>query len=329
MAEVILSPEMESFAEAAGDAALGPFQAADFDADPSAAFSDGMGAAMDYMSDAGMPTEMMDAIQDLGTAAFDAHMEANPDSSPMDAFDAVGGAVDMYMADFPGDMPCMDIMDAGMPPMPDDMGSFMDTCPPYGDHPGGDSFDMGAMPDHYPGPMTDMPMGEPGDVPPPTGEGDPAMGSDVPPGDVPPPTGEGDPAMGGGGPEYGPATPPPDGSPTDIPPTADMDGDGMPPPPPGGEEGLAFTPHGEGAPGEGDMPPGDPGMVPPVDDPGMAPPVDDPSMAAADSHMHDAGAATDAGSAPPPTADDPAMDPGMAGDVPPPTDDTDPSDAGV
>ena len=150
MAEYILPPEMEAFAEAAGDAAMGPFQAADFDADPSAAFSDGMGAAMDFMSDAGMPTEMMDAIQDLGSSAFDAHMQANPDSSPMDAFDAVGGAVDMYMADFPGDMPCMDIMDAGMPPMPDDMGAFMDTCPPYGDHPGGDSFDMGAMPDHYP-----------------------------------------------------------------------------------------------------------------------------------------------------------------------------------
>ena len=60
MAEFVLPPEMEAFAEAAGDAAMGPFQAADFDADPSAAFSDGMGAAMDFMSDAGMPTEMMD-----------------------------------------------------------------------------------------------------------------------------------------------------------------------------------------------------------------------------------------------------------------------------
>ena len=38
MAEFVLPPEMEAFAEAAGDAAMGPFQAADFAADPSAAF---------------------------------------------------------------------------------------------------------------------------------------------------------------------------------------------------------------------------------------------------------------------------------------------------
>ena len=44
MAEFVLPPEMEAFAEAAGDAAMGPFQAADFAADPSAAFSEGMGA---------------------------------------------------------------------------------------------------------------------------------------------------------------------------------------------------------------------------------------------------------------------------------------------
>ena len=49
MAEFVLPPEMEAFAEAAGDAAMGPFQAADFNADPSAAFSEGMGAAMERL----------------------------------------------------------------------------------------------------------------------------------------------------------------------------------------------------------------------------------------------------------------------------------------
>ena len=171
MAEFVLPPEMEAFAEAAGDAAMGPFQAADFAADPSAAFSEGMGAAMDFMTDAGMPPDMMANIADVAQGAFDAHMAANPDSPPMDAFDAVGGAVDMYLADFPADMPCMDMMDAGMPPMPPDMGEFMDTCPPYGDFPGGDNFDAANMPDAWdPGPMTNMPppgdMGpEPGDMP--------------------------------------------------------------------------------------------------------------------------------------------------------------------
>ena len=57
MAEYTLPPEMEEFAEACGDAAMGPFQAADFDADPSTAFSEGMGAVMEYMTDAGMPPE--------------------------------------------------------------------------------------------------------------------------------------------------------------------------------------------------------------------------------------------------------------------------------
>ena len=33
----------------------------------------------------------------------------------------------------------------------------MDGCPPYGDFPGGEAFDPGAMPDTWePGPMTDM-----------------------------------------------------------------------------------------------------------------------------------------------------------------------------
>ena len=194
MAEFVLPPEMEAFAEAAGDAAMGPFQAADFAADPSAAFSEGMGAAMDFMTDAGMPPDMMANIADVAQGAFDAHMAANPDSSPMDAFDAVGGAVDMYLADFPADMPCMDMMDAGMPPMPPDMGEFMDTCPPYGDFPGGDNFDAANMPDSWdPGPMTNIPppddmAGNPNegmmgpDGPPP---GDMAGGPDGPGFDMP------------------------------------------------------------------------------------------------------------------------------------------------
>ena len=179
MAEFVLPPEMEAFAEAAGDAAMGPFQAADFAADPSAAFSEGMGAAMDFMTDAGMPPDMMANIADVAQGAFDAHMAANPDSPPMDAFDAVGGALDFHMAEFPADMPCMD-MAGDFPPPPEDFGPMMDGAPPYGDFPGGPEFDPGAMPGAWePGPMTDMPPpGDMGPEGPPPGEGGP------PPGDM-------------------------------------------------------------------------------------------------------------------------------------------------
>ena len=179
MAEFVLPPEMEAFAEAAGDAAMGPFQAADFAADPSAAFSEGMGAAMDFMTDAGMPPDMMANIADVAQGAFDAHMAANPDSPPMDAFDAVGGALDFHMAEFPADMPCMD-MAGDFPPPPEDFGPMMDGAPPYGDFPGGPEFDPGAMPGAWePGPMTDMPPpGDMGPGGPPPGEGGP------PPGDM-------------------------------------------------------------------------------------------------------------------------------------------------
>ena len=314
MANIELPPEMEAFAEACGDAAMGPFNAADFDADPSAAFSDGMGAAMDFMSDAGMPTEMMDAIQELGSAAFDAHMSANPESSPMEAFDAVGGAVDMYMADFPGDMPCADCaMD--MPPMPGDMGGFMDTCPPYGDHPGGENFDMGAMPDHYPGPMSDMGPGGPAIDPetgmapqPPEGQGEggyddgpaPAAGDDMGPnqdmGPAPGSAAAGDNMgpnqdMGPGGPdplfgEGGPAGGPPPGDmgppPGDMgdhmgPPPGDM-GPGGPdmPPPPDGMEGMQTAMDDAGAHhGPEGPPPGDMGPAPGADMPDMPPPPED------------------------------------------------------
>ena len=189
MAEFVLPPEMEAFAEAAGDAAMGPFQAADFAADPSAAFQEGMGAAMDFMTDAGMPPDMMANIADVAQGAFDAHMAANPDSPPMDAFDAVGGALDFHMAEFPADMPCADCaMD--MPPPPEDFGPMMDGAPPYGDFPGGPEFDPGAMPGAWePGPMTDMPP--PGD-----------MG----PGGPPPGEGGPDPLFGEGGPAGGPVS---------------------------------------------------------------------------------------------------------------------------
>jgi hypothetical protein len=295
MAEFVLPPEMEAFAEAAGDAAMGPFQAADFNADPSAAFSEGMGAAMDFMSDAGMPPDMMNMIQDICQGGFDAHMAANPDSSPMDAFDAVGGAVDMYLADFPADMPCMDMMDAGMPPMPPDMGEFMDTCPPYGDFPGGDNFDAANMPDTWEaGPMTDMGPG--------------GMGPDGPP--------PGDMGPGGMGPD-GP------------PPGMDMDGDGMPPPPPGGEGPDPLFGEGgpAGGPPPGDMPPGDPmGQPGPMDGgpgaPGDMPPPGD--MADMQSHMDDAGAHQ--GPEGPPPGDPGPMPGDMPADMPPPPDD--PNDGG-
>ena len=296
MAEFVLPPEMEAFAEAAGDAAMGPFQAADFNADPSAAFSEGMGAAMDFMSDAGMPPDMMNMIQDICQGGFDAHMAANPDSSPMDAFDAVGGAVDMYLADFPADMPCMEMMDAGMPPMPPDMGEFMDTCPPYGDFPGGDNFDAANMPDSWePGPMTgDMntfadapdtsdPLAGDSGIPDPAtlDTGDPLAGGPDGPGfDMPegttdgPPPGDmaGNPNEGMMGPDNPqPGFDMPEGT-TDGPPPGDMAGDpaidpatGMAPQPPEGpgEGGYDDGPAPMDYPPDG-PPPGEPGGPDPL-----------------------------------------------------------------
>ena len=154
MAEFTIPPAFEPLVEACGEAALPAFQGADFANDPGAAFSEGMSAAMDVMADAGMPAPMMEMMQDFCSGAFEQHMAGGGD--PMDAFDAVGSAIDGLMAPFPNDMPCAD-MAADFPPMPPDMGAFMDGCPPYGDFPGGEAFDAGAMPDTWePGPMTDM-----------------------------------------------------------------------------------------------------------------------------------------------------------------------------
>ena len=166
MAEFTIPPAFEPLVEACGEAALPAFQGADFANDPGAAFSEGMSAAMDVMADAGMPAPMMEMMQDFCSGAFEQHMAGGGD--PMDAFDAVGSAIDGLMAPFPNDMPCAD-MAADLPPMPPDMGAFMDGCPPYGDFPGGEAFDAAAMPDTWePGPMTDMgPAGMGPEGPPP------------------------------------------------------------------------------------------------------------------------------------------------------------------
>ena len=41
------------------------FDPAAFEADPSAAFADTMGAVMDFMGESGMPTDMMGDFQDI------------------------------------------------------------------------------------------------------------------------------------------------------------------------------------------------------------------------------------------------------------------------
>ena len=170
MAEFTIPPAFEPLVDACGDAALPAFEAADFANDPGAAFSEGMSAAMDVMADAGMPAPMMEMMQDFCSGAFEQHMAGGGD--PMDAFNAVGSAIDGLMAPFPNDMPCSD-MAADFPPMPPDMGAFMDGCPPYGDFPGGETFDAAAMPDTWePGPMTDMGP-PPGDMAGPGGPGGP------------------------------------------------------------------------------------------------------------------------------------------------------------
>ena len=176
MAEYVMPPEMEDFMEACGDVAMDNFDPAAFEADPSAAFSDTMGAVMDFMGDSGMSPEMMGDFQDVAQGCFDQYMGDNPDAAPMDAFDAVGAGLDHHMADMPPDMNCAD-MAADMPPMPDDFGAFMDECPPCGDFPGGDSYDPAAHP--HEGGMADMMGPPPGDMAgPPPGEGGP------PPGDM-------------------------------------------------------------------------------------------------------------------------------------------------
>ncbi len=334
MAEFTLPPALADFADACGDVALPAFQGAEpgFADDPGAAFSEGLGAATEFMADAGMPPDMIDMISDVCQAGFDQHIASNPDGSPMDAFDAVGGAVDMYLAEMPGDMSCAD-MAGDMPPMPPDMGAFMDTCPPYGDHPGGENFDPGAMPGPWePGPMTDMgPHGGP-EMGPPGGPemgppGGPEMGPPGgPEGDMGPPGG---PEMGPpGGPEGGPMGPShgPDGEPMGPPmgPPPNPEGGFGPGPdgPPGGPE--MGPPGGEelfpaGPPGGPDMgPPGGPDMGPPGGPPGG--PEGGPAMGPADpmagmeADMHDAGqhhdpAAHGPDGPPPPPAEGPAHGP--------------------
>ena len=73
----------------------------------------------------------------------------------MDAFDAVGGAIDgLWLLSLRYALCRHGCRFSSMPP---DMGAFMDGYPPYGDFPGGEAFDPGAMPDTWePGPMTDM-----------------------------------------------------------------------------------------------------------------------------------------------------------------------------
>ena len=356
MAEFTIPAAYEPLVDACGDAALPAFQGADFANDPGAAFSEGMSAAMDVMADAGMPAPMMEMMQDFCSGAFEQHMAGGGD--PMDAFDAVGSAIDGLMAPFPNDMPCAD-MAADFPPMPPDMGAFMDGCPPYGDFPGGEAFDPGAMPDTWePGPMTEMgPEFGPGTPPPEMGPGPdgPPPGMDMdgdgmpppPPGDMgpgpdgpmgPPPGAEGGPMgppPGEGGPPPGDmAGPGPDGP--MGPPPGDMgpgpDGPmGPPPGEPGGPDPLFGDTGPQGGPPPGDMgpPPGDMGdhMGPPPGDmgPGGPPPGPDP-MAGMEADMADAGhhhgpGPEGPGPEGPPPGDMPP------GDMPPPPED-DPSAGG-
>ena len=305
-----MPPEMEDFMEACGDVAMDNFDPAAFEADPSAAFSDTMGAVMDFMGDSGMPPEMMEDFGNIAQGCFDQYMGDNPDANPMDAMDACAAGLDHHMADMPPDMNCAD-MAADMPPMPDDFGAFMDECPPCGEFPGGENYDPAAHP--HEGGMADMMGPPPGDMAgPPPGEGGP------PPGDM-----AGDP-MG----EPGPMDGGPGGDPAMGP--ADMGGDPMGEPGPmdggpGGADPLFGEAGPAGGPPPGDMPPGDPmGEPGPMDggpggaDP-MGPPPDD--MGGMHSHMDDA--AAHGPQDPGPGTPDP-----MAGDMdgdgmmpPPPTDD--------
>ena len=318
MAEFTIPPAFEPLVDACGDAALPAFEAADFANDPGAAFSEGMSAAMDVMADAGMPAPMMEMMQDFCSGAFEQHMAGGGD--PMDAFDAVGSAIDGLMAPFPNDMPCSD-MAADFPPMPPDMGAFMDGCPPYGDFPGGETFDAATMPDTWePGPMTDMGP-PPGDMGPPPGDmgpgpDGPAFGPDGEP--MGPPPGEAPNPDGG----FGPG---PDG-PMGPPPGADMDGDGMPPPPPGEGPDPLFGEGGPaGGPPPGDMgpPPGDMGdhMGPPPGDmgPGGPPPGGPDPMAGMEADMADAGHHHGPAEGPGPEGPPPGDMP--PGDMPPPPED--------
>ena len=328
MAEYVMPPEMEDFMEAAGDVAMDNFDPAAFEADPSAAFSDTMGAVMDFMGDAGMPPDMMDGFNDIATGVFDQYMGDNPDAAPMEAFDAVGAGIDHQMADMAPDMPAAD-MAGEMPPPPEDFGAFIDECPPCGSFEGGEGYDAAAHPheggmadmmDTYGPPPGDMagPGPDAGGPPPGDMAGEPPMGDDFG-GDGPGGAQPGDAAMGEPGPmDGGPGGPGDMGSPMGEP--GPMDGG------PGGADPLFGEAGPAGGPPPGDMPPGDPAMGEPgpmdggPGGPGdMAPPMDD--MGAAQSHMDDAAAHG-------PQDPGPGTPEPMAGDMdgdgmmpPPPTDD--------
>ena len=128
MAEYMMPPDVEAFMVECGDVAMDNFDPAAFQADPSAAFSDTMGAVMDFMGDAGLPPDMMEGFQDIATGCFNQFMGDNPGASPAEAFDAVGAGIDHHMADMPPDMNAMD-MAGDFPPPPGDFGPFMNECP--------------------------------------------------------------------------------------------------------------------------------------------------------------------------------------------------------
>ena len=89
MAEYMMPPEMEAFVDGCESVAMDAFDPAAFEADPSAAFADTMGAVMDYMGDCGMPPDMMANFQDVACGCFDSYMGDNPEAAPK-CFDAVG-----------------------------------------------------------------------------------------------------------------------------------------------------------------------------------------------------------------------------------------------
>ncbi len=288
MANYDMPPEMADFVEGCESVAMDAFDPATFEADPSAAFADTMGAVMDYMGECGMPPEMMSQFQDVATGCFDSYMGENPDAAPMECFDVVGAGIDLHMGDMPPDMNCADMAE-DFPPPPEDFGEFINECPPCGSFEGGENFDPGAHP--HCGGMADM-IGGPGDMPP---QGDMGSGPDGPQG----PDGD---AMGpepsGPDPLFGENAPgqdmgqPPGGDAMDNADHAGRGpaehGPGEPPQPMGPEAGqqdpsmdqmsadmdaqAGMT--GQDTPSPDDLPPGDM-----ADAPDMPPPEDDPSDA--------------------------------------------------
>ena len=116
----MLPPDMMSLADGAGSAAFDVMTGG-------GSFDECMTAAMDHMTEGGMPPDVCANMADTAQGAYNDFMAENPGASATDAFDAVSDVMDTHLDGCP-DGPCSDF-GADMPSVPD-MGPGADAPPP-------------------------------------------------------------------------------------------------------------------------------------------------------------------------------------------------------